>query len=175
MSTYFADCFPYSLIHKIYFKGKREYDPEFQKSNETKISSEFRFFEIMERVLDPGTEYTVYMTASTSNGEGNRSDSITINTPAKGERRSVNLIVNLHIALFPLFFFYLRLNWWDLLDLSQDKVYKTSIPIEKLLASFDFSVHVIHFHFFSFLNIDQISVLKMIFSLKVEQIRAPKT
>ena len=45
----------------------------------------------MERDLDPGTEYTVYMTASTSSGEGNRSDSITINTPAKGEYRSVNL------------------------------------------------------------------------------------
>ena len=81
----------FSLIHKIYFKGKREYDPEFQKSNETKIGSEFRFFEIMERVLDPGTEYKVYVTASTINGEGNRSDSIIINTPAKGECRSVNL------------------------------------------------------------------------------------
>ena len=102
--TYFADCFPYSLIHKIYFKGKREYDPEFQKSNEAEIASESRIFEIMEGVLDPGTEYTVYMTASTSNGEGNRSDSITVNTPAKGECRSVTLIVNLHVALFPLFF-----------------------------------------------------------------------
>ncbi|XP_067041220.1 tyrosine-protein phosphatase Lar-like isoform X3 [Acropora muricata] len=71
------------ISYQIYFKGKREYDPEFQKSNATKISSEFRFFEIMERDLDPGTEYTVYMTASTSSGEGNRSDSITINTPAK--------------------------------------------------------------------------------------------
>ena len=70
----------------------------------------------MERVLDPGTEYTVYVTASTSSGEGNRSDSIIINTPAKGECRSVNLIVNLHIAIFPLPFF--RLNCWDLLELS---------------------------------------------------------
>ena len=98
-------CFLYSLIHKIYFKGKREYDPKFKKSNKKKIPSKFRFFEIMERELDPGTEYTVYMRASTSNGEGNRSDSIIINTPAKGECRSVNLIVNLHIALFPFSFF----------------------------------------------------------------------
>ena len=58
----------------------------------------------MERDLDPGTEYTVYMTASTNSGEGNPSDSIIINTPAQGECRSVTLIVNLHIALFPLFF-----------------------------------------------------------------------
>ena len=58
----------------------------------------------MERELDPGTEYTVYMTASTSNGEGNSSDSIIVNTPAQGECRSVNLTVNLHIALsFPFF------------------------------------------------------------------------
>ncbi|XP_044176026.1 receptor-type tyrosine-protein phosphatase S-like [Acropora millepora] len=79
------------ISYQIYFKGKREYDPEFQKSNETKIGSEFRFFEIMERVLDPGTEYKVYVTASTINGEGNRSDSIIINTPAKapGEPRGV--------------------------------------------------------------------------------------
>ena len=89
--TYFADCFSYSLIHKIYFKGKREYDPEFQKSNEAKIASEIRFFEIMEQLLDPGTEYKVYMTASNINGEGNRSNSIIINTPAKGECRSVDL------------------------------------------------------------------------------------
>ena len=101
---YFAYCFPYSLIHKIYFKGKREYDPKFQKSNKKEILSKFRSFEIMERDLDPGTEYTVYMKASTSSGEGNRSDSIIINTPAQGECWSVNLIVNLHIALFPFFF-----------------------------------------------------------------------
>ena len=90
----------------------------------------------MERDLDPGTEYTVYMTASTSSGEGNRSDSITINTPAKGEYRSVNLIVNLHIALFP--FPFLRLNCWDLLELSQDKVYWTPIPIIRPTGGWSF-------------------------------------
>ena len=88
-------------FHKIYFNGKREYDPKFQKSSKTKIASNFRF---MEREVDPGTEYAVYVTASTSIGEGNRSDSIIIYTPANGECRSVTLIVNLHIALFPLFF-----------------------------------------------------------------------
>ncbi|XP_015770542.1 PREDICTED: receptor-type tyrosine-protein phosphatase mu-like isoform X3 [Acropora digitifera] len=69
--------------YQIYFKGKREYDPKFQKSNKKEILSKFRSFEVMERDLDPGTEYTVYMKASTSSGEGNRSDSIIINTPAQ--------------------------------------------------------------------------------------------
>ena len=91
-------------FHKIYFNGKREYDPKFQKNNKKEILSELSSFEIMERDLDPGTEYTIYMTASTSIGEGNRSDSIIINTLVKGECRSVTLIVNLHIALFPLCF-----------------------------------------------------------------------
>ena len=62
----------------------------FQKRNKTKVTSKVRSFEIMERELDPGTEYTVYVTASTSKGEGDQSDSIIVNTPAQGECRSVN-------------------------------------------------------------------------------------
>ncbi|XP_067041211.1 receptor-type tyrosine-protein phosphatase S-like isoform X4 [Acropora muricata] len=76
------------ISYQIYFNGKREYDPKFKKNNKKEIlckeiPSKCRSFLIMERDLDPGTEYTVYMTASTSIGEGNRSDSIIINTLAK--------------------------------------------------------------------------------------------
>ena len=70
---------------KIYCVGKREYDGAFQSNLEISTTEDVRFKVIKKADLSPGTEFTVYITAFTIEGEGNQSEHVVVNTPAVGE------------------------------------------------------------------------------------------
>ncbi|XP_068673675.1 receptor-type tyrosine-protein phosphatase S-like isoform X2 [Montipora foliosa] len=70
------------LKYQIYCVGKREYDGAFQRNLEIPTTEDARFNVIKKRDLTPGTEFTVFITAFTSKGEGSQSEHVVVNTPA---------------------------------------------------------------------------------------------
>ena len=73
------------LVAKIYCVGKREYDGAFHSNLEIPTTEAVRFAVIKKTDLAPGTEFTVYITAFTSKGEGSQSKHMRVNTPAVGK------------------------------------------------------------------------------------------
>ncbi|XP_068691171.1 receptor-type tyrosine-protein phosphatase kappa-like [Montipora foliosa] len=75
---------PNGIIRKyqIYCVGKREYDGAFHSNLEIPTTEAVRFAVIKKTDLAPGTEFTVYITAFTSKGEGSQSRRMRVNTPA---------------------------------------------------------------------------------------------
>ncbi|XP_068719116.1 insulin-like peptide receptor [Montipora capricornis] len=70
------------LKYQIYCVGKREYDGAFQSNLEIPTTEDVRFNVIKKADLIPGTEFTVYITAFTSKGEGSQSEHMVVNKPA---------------------------------------------------------------------------------------------
>ncbi|XP_068720403.1 receptor-type tyrosine-protein phosphatase delta-like [Montipora capricornis] len=75
---------PNGIIRKyqIYCVGKREYDRAFHRNFRVITNEAVRFDVIKKADLSPGTEFTVYITAFISKGEGTQSEHMLVNTPA---------------------------------------------------------------------------------------------
>ena len=76
---------------KVYCEGRRSYNTSFKIDIHVTHSETSRFTAIRKALLQPGTEFTVYVTASTRKGEGAQSESVVVNTPSTGETLFVDL------------------------------------------------------------------------------------
>ena len=70
----------------MYFEGKRAYDPSFTDNHEIVLRNSSRSTEIGVEKLKPGTEYSIYVKASTVKGYGAESDRVERKTPSKRMR-----------------------------------------------------------------------------------------
>ena len=68
----------------MYFQGRRAYNNSFKDDFLLVESKTSRYTSITIDKLKPGTEYSIYVTAFTAEGEGARSNTVTVFTPAKG-------------------------------------------------------------------------------------------
>ena len=68
----------------MYFNGRRAYNSSFKDDFLRVKSKSSRFKSITTATLKPDTEYSIYVTAFTKKGEGARSNTVTVSTPAKG-------------------------------------------------------------------------------------------
>ena len=68
----------------MYFQGRRAYDNSFKNDILLMESKTSRYTSITIDKLKPGTQYLIYVTAFTAEGEGARSNAVTVSTPAKG-------------------------------------------------------------------------------------------
>ena len=72
------------LHFKVYCNGRRAYNKSFQQNNEVVLDENARSTLIKKGLLKPGTEYSVYVRATTVKGYGSRSDPVVLKTPSKG-------------------------------------------------------------------------------------------
>ena len=60
------------------------YNTSFKSELQLVESKTSRYTSITKEKLNPGTEYTIYVTAFTVKGEGAQSNAVLVSTPAKG-------------------------------------------------------------------------------------------
>ena len=68
----------------MYFQGRRAYNNSFKHDFLLVESKTSRYTSITIDKWKPGTEYSIFVTAFTAEGEGARSKAVTVSTPAKG-------------------------------------------------------------------------------------------
>ena len=86
---------------KVYCEGRRSYNTSFKIDIHVTHSETSRFTVIRKALLQPGTEFTVYVTAFTRMGEGARSESVVVNTPSTGESFVYSLIYSQKLSSVP--------------------------------------------------------------------------
>ena len=69
----------------MYCEGIRSYNIFFQTNYQISKPSTARFAVFSKAKLSPGTNFTIYVTAFTVKGEGDKSDHSVVETPSTGE------------------------------------------------------------------------------------------
>ncbi|PFX16561.1 Tolloid-like protein 2 [Stylophora pistillata] len=75
------------IMYRVYFEGKRGYDPSFTDNHEIVSGNTSRSTEIGIARLKPGTKYSIYVKARTVKGYGAESVRAELKTPSKRMRK----------------------------------------------------------------------------------------
>ena len=76
----------------MFCEGTRDYNSSFKTNIQVVEAVSSRRSVIKKDELKPGTEYSVYVKATTVKGDGARSDPVVLQTPSKGKREELVFI-----------------------------------------------------------------------------------
>ena len=80
----FRITFCYIFFFKVYCEGRRDFNSSFKVDTQVVEAVSSRHTVIKKQVLRPGTKYSVYVKATTIEGEGVGSDPVVVETPSEG-------------------------------------------------------------------------------------------